>query len=104
AQLIALRLHTERRGSKRVAFHPLSHLQEHEELAYEKLHRLEAQLLGSADRLIRASDLDELQEPVAAVLLELPERELGGLLPAWDELVATCAKARAKGSALHLDG
>jgi threonine aldolase len=104
AQQIALRLHAERRGSKRVAFHPLSHLEEHEERAYEKLHGLEAQLLGSRDRLIRASDLDELQEPVAAVLLELPERELGGLLPAWEDLAAICAKARAQGAALHLDG
>ena len=50
------------------------------------------------------SDLDELEEPVAAVLLELPERELGGLLPAWDDLVASCARTRAKGAAVHLDG
>jgi threonine aldolase len=104
AQQIALRVHAEQRGSKRVAFHPLCHLQDHEELAYEKLHGLEAQLLGSRERPVATSDLDELEEPVAAVLLELPERELGGLLPAWDDLVATCAKAREKGAALHLDG
>ncbi len=104
AQQIALRLHAERRGSRRVAFHPCCHLEEHEERAYEELHGLEAQLLGSRDRLMTASDLDELQEPVAAVLLELPERELGGLLPAWDDLAAICAKARAQGAALHLDG
>ena len=104
AQAIALRVHAERRGSKRVAFHPRSHVHEHEELAYEKLHGLEAQLLGSRDRPVATSDIDELEEPVAAVLLELPERELGGLLPAWDDLVASCAKARAKGAAVHLDG
>ncbi|HLM37681.1 MAG TPA: beta-eliminating lyase-related protein [Gaiellaceae bacterium] len=104
AQQIALRLHSERRGSRGVAFHPLCHLEEHEERAYEVLHGLKAQLLGSRDRLIRASDLDELEDPVAAVLLELPERELGGLLPAWDELVAICAKAREQNAALHLDG
>ena len=45
------------------------------------------------DRPVATSDLDELEQPVAAVLLELPERELGGLLPAWDDLVASCAKA-----------
>jgi threonine aldolase len=104
AQQIALRIHADRRGSKRVAFHPLCHLQDHEELAYEKLHGLEAQLLGSRDRPVATSDIDELKEPIAAVLLELPERELGGLLPAWDDLLATCAKARAKGAAVHLDG
>jgi threonine aldolase len=104
AQVIALRVYAERRGSKRVAFHPRSHVHEHEELAYEKLHGLEAQLLGSRDRPVATSDIDELEEPVAAVLLELPERELGGLLPAWDDLVASCTKARAKGAAVHLDG
>jgi threonine aldolase len=104
AQQIALRVHAEHRGSKRVAFHPLCHLQDHEELAYEKLHGLEAQLLGSRDRPVATSDIDELEEPLSAVLLELPERELGGLLPAWENLLATCAKVRAKGAALHLDG
>jgi threonine aldolase len=104
AQQIALRLHAERHGSKRVAFHPLCHVEDHEERAYEVLHGLKAQLLGSRERPVATSDIDELEEPVAAVLLELPERELGGLLPAWDDLVATCAKARAKGAAVHLDG
>jgi threonine aldolase len=104
AQQIALRLHAERRGSARVAFHPLCHLEEHEERAYEVLHGLTAQLLGSRDRPITASDLDALEEPVAAVLLTLPDRELGGLLRPWDDLVAICDKARELGAALHLDG
>jgi hypothetical protein len=38
------------------------------------------------------------------VLLELPQRDLGGQLPAWDDLVAFCAKAREQDAALHLDG
>jgi threonine aldolase len=104
AQQIALRLHAERRGSRRVAFHPYSHLEEHEERAYEELHGLEAHLLGARERLATAADLDEIEEPVAAVLLELPQRDLGGQLPAWDDLVAFCAKAREQNAALHLDG
>src|SRR5262249_3044712 len=43
-------------------------------------------------------------EPVGAVLLELPQRDLGGRLPAWDELVATGDAARAGGAAVHPDG
>ena len=104
AQQIALRLHSERRGTNRVAFHPLCHLEDNEERAYEVLHGLEAELLGSRDRPITVSDLDELEEPVAAVLLELPDRELGGVLRPWDDLVALCDRARQDGAALHLDG
>jgi threonine aldolase len=61
-------------------------------------------LLGERDRLLTAADIAEVPERLAAVLLELPQRDLGGLLPSWDDLVATCAAARDRGSALHLDG
>jgi threonine aldolase len=104
AQQIALRLHAEGRGSRRVAFHPCCHLEEHEERGYVELHGLQAHLLGTRERLATAADLDEIEEPVAAVLLELPQRDLGGQLPAWDDLVAMCAKAREQNAALHLDG
>jgi threonine aldolase len=104
AQQIALRLHAERSGRPRVAFHPCCHLEEHEERGYEELHGLEAHLLGTRERLATAADLDEIREPVAAVLLELPQRDLGGRLPAWDDLAAFCEKAREQNAALHLDG
>jgi threonine aldolase len=38
------------------------------------------------------------------LLLELPQRELGGQLPDWDDLVAQTSWARERGIALHLDG
>ena len=38
------------------------------------------------------------------MLLELPQRELGGTLPTWDELVAQVTWARERGAAVHLDG
>lgn len=104
AQQIALRIHAERRGTSTVAFHPYCHLAEHEEGAYQALHGLRALLLGGRERLIEPADVEALREPVAALLLELPQRDLGGTLPAWDELVATCEAARARGLALHLDG
>jgi threonine aldolase len=104
AQQIALRLHAERRGSRQVAFHPCCHLEEDEERAFEELHGLHADLLGAPERLIETADLAELEGPVAAVLLELPQRCLGGRLPGWDDLVAFCNAARERGAALHLDG
>ncbi len=42
--------------------------------------------------------------PLAALLLELPQREIGGQLPACDELTAIVSWARERNSALHLDG
>jgi threonine aldolase len=45
-----------------------------------------------------------VREPLAALLIELPQREIGGRLPAWDDLVALVAYARERGAALHLDG
>ncbi len=104
AQQIALRIHAERRGNLRVAFHPHCHLEAHEERGYEHLHGLHASHLGARERLATSDDLDAMREPIAALLLELPARELGGQLPPWDDLVATCDKARQRGAALHLDG
>ena len=104
AQQIALRIHAERTGRNVVAFHPQCHLEAHEEGAYRVLHGFRATLLGGRERLIETKDVEELREPIAALLLELPQRDLGGQLPAWDELVATCEAARARGAALHLDG
>jgi threonine aldolase len=37
-------------------------------------------------------------------LWELPQRNIGGLLPEWDDLGAQIAMMRARGAATHLDG
>ncbi len=104
AQQIALRVHARRTGRELVAFHPYCHLDVHEERGYEWLHGLRASLLGEHDRLVTAADVAALKEPVAALLIELPQRDLGGRLPPWDDLVATADAGRAAGAALHLDG
>ncbi len=49
-------------------------------------------------------DLNNVKEPLAALLLELPQREIGGQLPTWDELTAIVNWARERNTALHLDG
>jgi threonine aldolase len=104
AQQIALRIHARRTGRGLVAFHPHCHLDVHEERGYEWLHGLRATLVGDRNRLLRSDDVARLTEAHAALLLELPQRDLGGRLPPWDDLVATVEAARAGGAALHLDG
>ncbi len=104
AQQIALRIWCDRAGSSHVAFHPLCHLEIHEQNGYRRLHGLHSTLLGTADRMFTLEDLEQLVGPVGAILFELPQREIGGQLPAWDDLVAMVCWARDRGIATHLDG
>jgi threonine aldolase len=104
AQPIALRIHADRRRTPHVAFHPLCHLEIHEQKGYQLLHGLHGVLVGSPHGLLTLDDLKQVQEPLAALLLELPQREIGGQLPTWDELTAIVSWARERNIALHLDG
>ncbi len=104
AQQIALRIHADRRGRRVVAFHPTCHLELHEDQAYQRLHGLFGRTLGDGRGLITLDDLKAVHEPLAALLVELPQREIGGRLPAWDDLVALVELAREGGAAVHLDG
>ena len=104
AQQIALRIHAERRGWKVVAFHPTSHLELWEDKAYQRLHGLVGRHVGDARELMTLADIEGIKEPLAALLLELPQREIGGRLPAWKDLVAQVRLARERGAAIHLDG
>src|SRR5215213_7063218 len=104
AQQVALRIHADRSGPRVVAFHPTSHLELHEDKAYQRLHGLVGRMLGNARELISLADLEGLDEPLAAVLFELPQREIGGRLPAWEDLVAQVEHVRSRGAAVHLDG
>jgi threonine aldolase len=104
AQQIALRIWADRAQSSRVAFHSTSHLEANEEHAYRHIHHLEATLLGGSERLLVAPDILACDPAPAAVLVELPMRRLGGILPSWGELIAIKDAAREKGARLHLDG
>ncbi|WP_059049198.1 threonine aldolase family protein [Paenibacillus senegalimassiliensis] len=105
AQQIALRIWCDQQETKRVAYHPLCHLEIHEEDGLKELHGIEPLLLASPDRLIRLSDVRSLADKnVACLLLELPQREIGGQLPAFAELEAISSYCRERGIKLHLDG
>jgi threonine aldolase len=104
ASQVALRLHADARGCRTVAFHPQAHIEVHERKGYAVVHGLTGMRVGDHDRLISLDDLLGVREPLAAVLLELPQRDLGGVLPTWDELVAQTDWARERGAAAHMDG
>jgi threonine aldolase len=104
AQQIALRIHADRRGRHVIAFHPTCHLELHEDKAYQRLHGLVGRTVGDGRRLLTLGDLEAVQEPLAALVIELPQREIGGRLPAWDDLIAQVGHARDRGAAVHLDG
>jgi threonine aldolase len=104
AQQIVLRIHADRRGRNVVAFHPTCHLELHEDKAYQRLHRLVGRPVGDAQQLMTIEDLAAVKEPLAAVVFELPQREIGGQLPSWQDLRAQTAAVRETGAAVHLDG
>ncbi|HUD78961.1 MAG TPA: beta-eliminating lyase-related protein [Streptosporangiaceae bacterium] len=104
AQQSVLRVHADQRGRRTVVFHPMCHLHRHEEQGYERLQGLVGRPVGNQDRLLTLADLAPIAEPVAALLIELPQRDLGGQQPDWDDLVAHCDWAARTGAAAHLDG
>lgn len=104
AQQVALRIHADRRGRRAFAAHPQTHLQVWEKHGYQVVHGLRFHPTGDRHRLMTGEDLAAVAEPLAAVLWELPQRDIGGQLPAWDDLCAQVSAARERGAATHLDG
>lgn len=104
AQQAVLRVHADSRNRQTVVFHPMCHLAQHEGEGYQRLHGLIGRPACGRDRLITLADLTAIAEPPAALLLELPQRDIGGQQPHWDELHAQVSWARQRGAAAHLDG
>jgi threonine aldolase len=104
AQQSVLRVHADRRPRRTVVYHPLCHLARHEDQAFQRLHGLTGREAGDPVRLLTLDDLAAIAEPPAALLIELPQRDLGGQQPDWDDLRAQAEWARQRGAAAHLDG
>ncbi|WP_243239395.1 threonine aldolase family protein [Sulfobacillus harzensis] len=75
-----------------------------EEGGLKYLHRIESILLADDSRLITLDDVRQLDGQVAALLLELPQREMGGLLPDFETLEGISAWCSDHDIRLHLDG
>jgi len=104
AQPMALRIWSDAKKCPHVAFHPTSHLQLHEQQGYHFLHQLKAQLIGATEKVITVNDLLTVKLPLAALLIELPMREIGGQLPTWNDLLAQKQWTKQNNVAFHLDG
>ncbi len=108
AQQIALRIWCDRDRNPTVAMHPSAHLETAELLGYQHLHHLRRLQFGVPEmiehRLPLLEDFQKLGCKPGAILLELPCRPLGGMLPTWDELSAISEWARSEQIALHMDG
>jgi threonine aldolase len=104
AQAAALRVHADTRGPRTVLWHPHCHVARHENEGFARMHALVGRAVGEFTRLLTLDDLRGVAEPVAALLLELPQRDLGGQLPPFDDLVAQTGWARERGAAVHMDG
>ena len=94
AQQIVLRIHADRRGRRSVVWHPACHLDWHEGRGYQWLHDLVGIPVGDIRAPLTLATLTAVTETPAALLIELPQRDLGGVLPPWDEMVAMTAWAR----------
>ncbi|HEX6869704.1 MAG TPA: beta-eliminating lyase-related protein [Micromonosporaceae bacterium] len=104
AQQVALRCWAQVSGSPVVAMHPLGHLEVHERHAYATLSGLRAVWPTQERRPPTAAEVRDLDEPFGTLLLELPLRDAGYLLPTWDELVSVVGAARERGARVHFDG
>ena len=104
AQVTALRLGCEDRGSRMVALHPTSHIFVHERSNYQLLDHFQALSVGDRHRPWLDADLAAVPDRLGAVGLEIPMREIGGQLSDWDELEAIKRRCRTGGIHLHMDG
>lgn len=104
AQQVALRVHTERAGTRRVAMPDLSHLLHHEEDGPRVLQGLQVEHLTRGRTAPTREHLEAVHVPLAAVLVELPLRDAGCLLPTFEELEELAATVHDRGAAFHVDG
>jgi threonine aldolase len=104
AQQATLRAWSDRSGSRRVALPDLSHLVHHEQDGPRRVLGLELEWLTTGRETATAASLAAVGGRLGAVMVELPLRDAGCLLPSWDDLVALSAAARERGVAFHADG
>lgn len=104
AQGAALKVWSEDRQENRVGLHASSHLLLHEEDSYRELWGLDAECLGQRGQCLSPDDIPDDASDLSALVIELPQRHEGGVLPDWDSLNEIIHKARNKGAAIHMDG
>ncbi|MEV3856819.1 beta-eliminating lyase-related protein [Streptomyces sp. NPDC050095] len=104
AQQVALRCWAGRTGNATVALHPLGHPEVHEREALTTVSGLRTVHPTTEPRLPTADEVHALDEPFGTLMLELPLRDAGFVLPTWEELEEVCEAARARDAVVHFDG
>ncbi|MEU8758468.1 beta-eliminating lyase-related protein [Streptomyces sp. NPDC048659] len=104
AQQVALRCWAARTGSPTVALHPLAHPEVHEEGAFTAVSALRTTHPTTSPRLPTAEEVRDHPEPFGTLMLELPLRDAGFVLPSWEELTEVVEAARERDAVIHFDG
>ncbi|MEU0087073.1 beta-eliminating lyase-related protein [Streptomyces sp. NPDC006274] len=104
AQQVALRCWAARTQNATVALHPRAHPEVHERSALSVVSGLRTVHPTTEPRLPTAEEVLYCDEPFGTLMLELPLRDAGFVLPSWDELVAVVDAARERDAVVHFDG
>ncbi len=104
AQQVALRCWAGRTGDPTVALHALAHPEVHERHALSQVSGLRPVRVTSEPRLPTAAEVRDFEEPFGTLMLELPLRDAGFLLPTWEELTEVVEAARERDAVVHFDG
>ncbi|MFI6101456.1 threonine aldolase family protein [Lentzea sp. NPDC051213] len=97
AQQIALKCWADRTHNPIVAMHPQAHPITHEDDALTVLSGLRPIKVGN-------DEVATCPEPFGTLLVEVPDREAGFILPTRDELTSVVDAARERDAVVHLDG
>ncbi|WP_394365653.1 threonine aldolase family protein [Streptomyces sasae] len=104
AQQVALRCWAARTGNPTVALHALAHPELHERSAFREVAGLRTVRVTGEPRLPTAQEIRDFEEPFGALMLELPLRDAGFVLPSWEELTEVVEAARERDAVVHFDG
>ncbi|SED84494.1 L-threonine aldolase [Streptomyces sp. 3213] len=104
AQQVALRCWAGRTGNPVVALHPLSHPEVHERHALSQVGGLRPVHVTGEPRQPTAEEVHDFPEPFGTLMLELPLRDAGFVLPSWEELSAVVDAAHERDAVVHFDG
>ncbi|MGW2491537.1 threonine aldolase family protein [Streptomyces sp. NPDC001606] len=104
AQQVALRCWAGRTGNPTVALHALSHPEVHERHAFSSVSGLRPARVTAEPRLPTTAEIRDFEEPFGALMLELPLRDAGYVLPTWEELTEVVEAAREREAVVHFDG
>ncbi|MDL2075296.1 beta-eliminating lyase-related protein [Streptomyces sp. GXMU-J15] len=104
AQQVTLRCWAGRTQNPAVALHALAHPEVHERNALSQVSGLRPVRVTSEPRQPTADEVRGLDEPFGALMLELPLRDAGFVLPSFEELTEVTEAAREREAVVHFDG